>query len=216
MGGNGRDFGGGGCGLVGWHVKTGATNGSAVGDGRWAVDVDREAAHFRSATGAVASMPLAGSRAGGTATVDDSSLTGFHGSTSVAFVGADGSCTGLVPGAVDAKSTRLAFELAEDGILVGKQVADQSVAVAFVHRQAALESRAENTGGESLCQRSDVVFVGRGQINQACEVGHNGIKRSNIHEAKLSKGALQNLDSAFLRGFVGSSRVDGFHDFVDL
>jgi hypothetical protein len=161
-------------------------------------------------------MSLAGSGTSGSAAVDNGSLPGFHGCAPVALVCADGSCTGLVAGAVDAQSTRLAFELAEDGILVSEQVADQSVAVSFVHRQAALEARAENTGGEGLGQRGDVLFVGGGQVNQACEMSHNGIKRSDIHKTELSKGALQNLDPSFFCGFVGSGGVDGFHDFVNL
>jgi hypothetical protein len=110
----------------------------------------------------------------------------------------------------------LTFQFAEYGILVSEQVANETVAVALVHSQGVLDARAKNARSKCLSQRSDVFFVGRGQINQAREVSHNGIKRSDVNETELSKGALQNLDSSVFRGLVSGGGVDRFHNFVNL
>lgn len=160
-------------------------------------------------------MPLAIGGTGCPAAVDNGSLAGLHRCTTVTLVRADGAWT-VGAGAGNSEGTRLALQLAEDGVLVSKQIADQTVAVALVHRQAALDARAENARGKGLCQRSDVFFVGRGQINQAREVSHNGIKRSDIDKAELSKGALQNLDPTFFRGLMSGGGINRLDDFVNL
>lgn len=97
-------------------------------------------------------MLLASSGAGGTAAVDNGSLAGFHGRAAVAFIRADRSCTRLNGCGVDSECTGLTFKFAKNGVLVGKQVADQSVAVTLVHCQAAFKAGTENARGEDLCQ----------------------------------------------------------------
>lgn len=160
-------------------------------------------------------MPLAIGGTGCPAAIDNSSLAGLHRRTTVTLVRADGAWT-VRAGAGNSERTRLALQFAKDVVLVGKQIADQAVAVALIHRQTALDARAKNTRGKGLCQRSDVFFVGRGQINQAREVSHNGIKRSDIDEAELSKGTLQNLDPSFFRGLMSGGGINRLHDFVNL
>jgi hypothetical protein len=160
-------------------------------------------------------VSLAGGGAGGSAAVDNGTLAGLHCCTTVALICADGA--GAVrAGAAESEGTRLAFQFAKDGILVGEQVADKTIAVALVHGQGILYARAKNARSKSLSQQSDVFFVGRGQINQAREMSHNGIKRSDVDETELSKGALQNLDSSVFRGLVSGGGVDRFHNFVNL
>lgn len=145
--------------------------------------------------------------------VDNCTLAGFHSSTAVTLICADGSWT---VGGRDTQCARLALQLAEDGILMCEQITDQAIAVALIHGETALNARSENTGRQDLSQQSDVLFVGRGQVNQACEVGHDGIKRGDVDEAELSKGALQDLNPSIFRGLVSGGRIDGLDDFVDL
>lgn len=99
---------------------------------------------------------------------------------------------------------------------MSEQIPNQPVAVALVHSEAALGTGPENAGRQSLGQSSDILFFSRGQVNQAGEMGHDGIKRSNIDEAELSESALQDLDPSLFRGLVSGGRVDRFDDFVDL
>lgn len=47
-------------------------------------------------------------------------------------------------------------------------------------------------------------------------MGHDGIKRSNVDETKLSKRALKDFDPSLFRGLVSGSRVDRLDNFVDL
>jgi hypothetical protein len=160
-------------------------------------------------------MSLAIGGTGCPAAVDNGALAGLHRRTAVTLVRANGAWT-VGAGAGNSERTRLALKFAKDRVLVSKQIADQAIAVAFVHRQSVLYARTENTRGKGLCQQSDVFFVGRGQINQAREVSHNGIKRSDIDKAELSKGALQNLDPSFFGGLMSSGRINRLHDLVNL
>lgn len=160
-------------------------------------------------------MPLAIDRTGCPAAVDNSSLAGLRRRTTITLVRADGPWT-VGGGTGHSERTRLAFQFAKYGVLVSKQITDQTVAVALVHSETALYARAENARRKGLCQQSDVFFVGRGQINQAREMSHNGIKRSDIDKAELPKGTLENLDPPFFRGLMSSGRINRFHDLVNL
>lgn len=158
-------------------------------------------------------MSLTGVRAGGAAAVDDGALASFHGCTAVALIAADGSGAA---GGGDTQCAGLALQLTEDAVLMGEEIPDQTVAVALVHGETALGARSENAWGQDLGERSNVLLIGRGQINQTCEVSHDGIKRGNVGETKLSKRTLQDLDSSLFRGLVSSCGINGFDDFVDL
>lgn len=147
-------------------------------------------------------MTLTGGRASSAAAVHNSALAGFHGGASVALVSADSTGT---TGGGDAQGTGLAFQLAEDGVLVGEQIPNQSVTVTLIHGKATLCTRPEDAVRQSLSQRSHVLIVGRGQVDEACKVGHNSVKRSNIDETELAERTLQDLDPSLFRGLVSGS-----------
>jgi len=103
----------------------------------------------------------------------DGAVAGFHVSAAVAFVGADGSgAAGAGSGVAEGAG---AFEFAEDGFFVVEEIADQAVAVTFVHRQAAFDARAEDAGGEVVGEGGDVCFVGGGELDEAGKVSGDGI-----------------------------------------
>lgn len=87
-----------------------------------------------------------GLRAAGTAPRGDGAVAGFHVGSAVAFVGADGSGAAGAGGRVAEGAG--ALEFAENGFFVVEEVADQTVTVAFVHRQAAFDAWAEDAGGQ--------------------------------------------------------------------
>lgn len=99
---------------------------------------------------------------------------------------------------------------------MGEQITNQAVAMALIHREATLGAGPENTGRQCLGQSSDVLLLGGSEVNQAGEMGHDGIKRSNVDETELSESALQDLDPSLFRGLVSGGRVDRLDDFVDL
>lgn len=119
--------------------------------------VDREAAIFR-ATGPVSAMSLRSSRTLVSGSVDNGALPGFHGRSSVALIGADSAW--MHGGRRQARHAGLPFQLAEDGLLVLEKVANEPIAMAFVHGQTALEAGAEYAWGQNLGQRSRVGLVG--------------------------------------------------------
>jgi hypothetical protein len=99
---------------------------------------------------------------------------------------------------------------------VGEEITNQAVAMALIHGEAALGTGPEDTGRQRLGQSSDVWLLGRSQVNQAGEMGHDSVKRSNVDETELSESALQDLDPSLFRGLVSGGRVDRLDDFVDL
>jgi hypothetical protein len=88
--------------------------------------------------------------------------------------------------------------------------------MALIHCETAVDTGSENTRGQSLSQSRNVFLLSRSQVNQAGEMGHDGVKRGNIDKTELSKSALQDLDPSLFRGLVSGGRVDRFDDFVDL
>ena len=79
------------------------------------------------------------------------------------------------------------LQLPKYGILVVKEIPDQAVAVPFVHGQTVFLSGAEDAGSKSVSERGDVALVGRGEFNQACEVGAESIEGSDVGKAKLAE-----------------------------
>lgn len=147
------------------------------------------------------------------AAVRDGAVARLRRRAAVALVGADGA---RPAGAAERHGRRLALELAEDGLLVREEVADQAVAVALVHRERALHAGAQDARRQRLRQRRDVRLVGRRQVDQAREMGHERVERGDVVETELAEGALQHLDPSLLRRLVRGGRVDGLDDLVDL
>ncbi len=91
----------------------------------------------------------------------DSAVAGFHICATVAFIGADTAEARGAGGRVTAGCVcqcRCAFKLAEDSFFVGKEVPNEAVGVALVHGEGGVCTRAEDTGGEGLGERGDVLF----------------------------------------------------------
>ena len=195
--------------ICGWDVKTGAIHGGAetahacagaVAGGRRA-SLDGEAG-FRTAGGAVATVTAwprgrgCGAATGSIGFLEECSVTLFHEGFAIALVGgygagapADG--TGVIEG-------RHALEFAEDGVLVGKEVADETDSVFLFHCEGGLGAGAEDAARESGGEGRDVFLIGGCQVNQAREVVHAGVKSRNVTESQLGKGLLQN---GYTRGF---------------
>ena len=90
-------------------------------------------AGLRAAGAAVAPVGARGRGGGaGARAARDGAVALLHVRPAVALVGADGARTTSTRGRVRERAR--AFQLAEYGVLVCKQVADQPVGVAFVHR----------------------------------------------------------------------------------
>jgi hypothetical protein len=114
------------------------------------------------------------------------------------------------------RSAAGALELAEDALLVAEQVAEQSVAVAFLRREAALSLGAEDARCEVGGQSGDVALIGGGEFDQSCEVRAEGVKRGDVGKAELSQRVLDDVDSRAFVAFAGLRRVDRLDDFVDV
>ena len=84
----------------------------------------------------------------------DGAVSGFHVSAAVAFVSTDSvEARATRGGGVAAKSMCQgggSFELAKDGFLVRKEVADETIGVALMHCERGVYTGAENTGGQGL------------------------------------------------------------------
>lgn len=91
----------------------------------------------------------------------DGAVAGFHVGTTIAFISADTAEAGRAGGGVATGSVcqgRGAFQLAEDGFLVGEEIANEAVGVALVHGEGCVCTRAENAGGKGLGERGGVLF----------------------------------------------------------
>lgn len=114
-----------------------------------------------------------GLRAAGTTARGDGAVAGLHVGAAVAFVGADGSRAAGAGGRVTEGAGT--FEFTEDGFFVVEEVADQPIAVPFVRCQATFDARAEDTKGEVVGEGGDEGFVGGGKLDEAGEVGGDGV-----------------------------------------
>lgn len=109
---------------------------------------------MRAATGVGSGTAVAGFRG-------DGAVAGFHVGTAVAFVSADTAEAGRAGGGVAARGVcqgRGAFQLAEDGFLMGEEVANEAVGVALMHGEGCVCTRAEDAGGKGLGERGNVLF----------------------------------------------------------
>ena len=97
-----------------------------------------------------------------------------------------------------------------------EEVADQAVAMAFMHCQGRISARTEYTGSENLGERGNIGFVSRSKFNETCEVGGDRIKSGNIGKTKLAKRVLENGDTSLGGGGGVWGGIYCFHDFVDL
>lgn len=141
--------------VCGGDIQTGAVHGRAEtahagagavgGGGRARLDGE---AGFWAAGGAVATVAAwswgrrRGAAAGCVGFLEEGSVTLFHEGFAVAFVGGDGAGsaahrTGVVEG-------RHALEFAEDGVLVGEEVADETDSVFLFHGEGGLGARAQD------------------------------------------------------------------------
>lgn len=115
--------------------------------------------------------------------LEEGSVTLFHEGFAVAFVGGDGAGTAshrrrVVEG-------RHALEFAEDGVLVGEEIADEAHGVFLFHGEGGLRAWAEDASRQSGGEVCDVLFVGGGEVNQAREVVHAGVESRNVTESQL-------------------------------
>lgn len=87
----------------------------------------------------------------GAATVHNSTVSGFHGCSAVALIRANSARTAVRPS--NSGRAGLPLQFTEDCFLMGEKVLDQAVAVAFVHRKAALKARPKDALGQRLGER---------------------------------------------------------------
>lgn len=119
---------------------------------------------LRGITRAITSMRAAIGVGSGTTVAGfggDGAVAGFHISTAVAFVSADTAEAGRAGGGVATGSMcqgRGAFQLAEDGFLMGEEIANEAVGVALVHGEGCVCTRAEYARSEGLGERGGVLF----------------------------------------------------------
>jgi hypothetical protein len=192
----------------------------SIGGGRWRC-LDGET-RLGAADTAVAAMAGAWRRAGGAAPstadlslLEQGTLACLHIGTAVALVGANGTravgChgTGMREGGH-------ALEFREDGILVLEQIADQPVGVLLLHSQGSFRARSEDTGCQRRSQRSNVLLIGRCQVNQTSKVVHAGVKSSNVGQTELRQGLLEDPNAGGLRVVGRGRRINRADDLVDM
>jgi hypothetical protein len=144
----------------------------------------------------------------------NSSLALLHVGASVALVGGD-SAGSLYAGSGVSESAGT-LQLTEDGVFVGKEIADEAVAEALVHCQRVLQPWAKDTGSKSIRQCSNVSLVGRGQLDQAGEVRADCIKSCDVGQTKLSKRRLKDCNSSGFINIRCGSAVDSLDNLVNV
>lgn len=88
---------------------------------------------------------------------EDGAVASLHVCFAVALVGADGAGT-LIHAYAMGKGG-CALELGEDGIFVGKEVADEAVGEFFLHCDGRLGAGSEDARRDVVGERGDIVFV---------------------------------------------------------
>jgi len=109
----------------------------------------------------------------------------------VAFVGADGAGTAWYWGGVGLGSAVVggrfhgqgavevcrcdAFELAEDGFVVGENVAEEAVAVLFAECDGGFHAGSEDAWGDDLGELSGVCLIGGCEVDQTYEMAGDSV-----------------------------------------
>lgn len=76
-----------------------------------------------------------------TAAVNNGTVPGLHGRSTITLVCANSARATVRP---PIRSAGLSLQFTKNRILMSKEVLDQAITVAFIHRQAALEAWSEN------------------------------------------------------------------------
>ena len=76
-----------------------------------------------------------------TAAVNNGTVPGFHGRSTITLVRANSARATVRP---PIRGAGLSLQFTKNHILMSKEVLDQAIAVAFVHCEAAFEARPEN------------------------------------------------------------------------
>lgn len=77
------------------------------------------------------------------------SITGFHVSATITFIGTDGSRARSIRSSATTgcmRQSRCSFEFTEDFFLVCKKITYEPVRMSFVHRQGTFGARSQNAG----------------------------------------------------------------------
>lgn len=78
---------------------------------------------------------------------------------------------------------RHALELGEDGVFVGKEVADKSAGVLLFHCERSFCSWAEDAWCQVSSQRRNIFLISRCKIDKASKVIHAGIQSGNVGQS---------------------------------
>ncbi len=152
-------------------------------DGR--TSLDRKAGGGDAAGGSLATMRATRVRlraARPTARRHDGLRPRFHVGPSVPLVAAHASRASRL-GAHRGRHGAGPLKLAEDGILVGQEISHQTIAITFVQRESALRPGPQDARREGRGERRHVRIVSRGEIDEAGEVGGDGVERGDVGES---------------------------------
>ena len=126
-------------------------------------------------------------------------VAGLHVGAPVALVGADtveawiAGRRGITAGSVCQGGG--AFELAEDGFLVGEEVANETVGVTLVHSEGGVGTGSEDTRGEGLGERRDILFCCGREFDEAGKVCSYCVEGGDVGKAKLAQGVLEDRNA---------------------
>lgn len=152
-------------GAVGGHLEAVAVHGAgeaaaqagavAVVGGRARLDGEARLGPAAAAVAAMAARAGVGAgraAAAGRGLFEERPVALLHERLAVALVGADGAGSVAAADGGRVAQRRHAFQLAKDGVLVGKEIADKSDGMLLLHGEGGLGARAEDTAGESCGQ----------------------------------------------------------------
>jgi hypothetical protein len=61
-----------------------------------------------------------------------------------------------------------------------EQVADKTVSVALVHGKRVFRSWPQDARSKGLCEVGNIGLVGRGEVDESCEMCCNGVESSDV------------------------------------
>lgn len=136
----------------------------------------------------VSSMAIRGRRRAVSPCFRDGFSASLHLFSPGAFVCIADSAVALAVGSGECGG--LAFEFAKDGFFMVEEIADEPVGVAVFEGKGVFGTRTEDARCEGMGEAGDVFFVGGGEIDEASEMGRDGVEGGNIIEPQLAEGGL--------------------------